>query len=75
MEEIRLANLYYNSDRNYSVWDHVLYGLAREQANLDLIMSCSVCSVTLADPGAHSIGQSVASNTPALANDHCDKLY
>ena len=51
MEEIRLANLYYNSERNYSVWDHVLYGLAHEQDNLDLILSCSVCSVTLADEG------------------------
>ena len=49
MEEIRLANLYYNPDHRFSVWDNVLYGLAREQDNLDLLLSCAICDVDMTD--------------------------
>lgn len=47
MEEIRLANLYYNAERRFSVWDNVLYGMVREQENLDCFLSCAVCECTM----------------------------
>lgn len=48
MEEIRLANLCANPDRRFSVWDQVLYGLAREQEHLDLYLSSAVCELSMA---------------------------
>lgn len=45
LEEIRLRNLYYNPELNYPQWDLVLYGIAREQENLTLILNCSVNQV------------------------------
>ena len=41
LEEIMLENLYRNPDRNYSVWDSVLYELAMEQERLTLLLNCS----------------------------------
>ena len=42
LEEIMLENLYRNPDKNYSVWDGILYELARSEANLTLLLNCSV---------------------------------
>ena len=41
LEEIMLENLYRNPDRNYSVWDSVLYELAAYQENLTLLLNCT----------------------------------
>ncbi len=41
LEEIMLENLYRNPDRNYSVWDSVLYELAFTQERLTLLLNCS----------------------------------
>ncbi|MBR0510598.1 MAG: FAD-dependent oxidoreductase [Clostridia bacterium] len=41
VEEIMLENLYRNPDRNYSVWDSVLYELAFCQERLTLLLNCS----------------------------------
>jgi len=50
LEEIQLANMRRNPGLNYPVWDTVLYGFAREQENLELILSCAVCEVAMANP-------------------------
>ena len=42
LEELMLENLYRNPDKNYSVWDGVMYELARYEDNIDLILNCSV---------------------------------
>ena len=42
IEEIMLENLYRNPDKNYSVWDGVLYEFARNEENLTLLLNCSV---------------------------------
>ena len=42
LEEIMLENLYRNPDKNYSVWDGILYELARSENNLLLLLNCSV---------------------------------
>lgn len=42
LEELELENMYRNPGQNYSVWDSVLYGKARFQENLTLLLNCSV---------------------------------
>lgn len=41
MEELRLENMYRNPDCNYSVWDGVMYELARGEENIELLLNCS----------------------------------
>ncbi|MCR4621125.1 MAG: FAD-dependent oxidoreductase [Clostridiales bacterium] len=47
IEELMLENLYRNPDKNYSVWDSVMYELARNEQNIELLLNCSVneCSM------------------------------
>ena len=47
LEEIQLANMRRNPELNYPVWDSVLYGVARCQENLELLLSCAVCEVEM----------------------------
>ena len=42
IEELMMENYYRNPDKNYSVWDNVLYEAAARQENLELILNCSV---------------------------------
>ena len=42
VEEIELENMRRNPAASYSLWDSVLYGLARYQPNLTLLLNCSV---------------------------------
>ena len=56
VEELELENCCRNPDMNFSLWDSVLYGLARKEKNLTLLLNCScldaktedgrICSVT-----------------------------
>lgn len=41
IEELLLENRYRNPTRNYSIWDSVLYGAARQEKNLTLLLNCS----------------------------------
>ena len=47
LEEIKLENLYRNPDRNYPLWDTVLYEKAAYQDGLQLHLSCAVCEVQM----------------------------
>ncbi len=47
IEEIMMENQYRNPDKNYSVWDGILYELARNEPNIELIMNCSVNDCTM----------------------------
>ncbi len=42
LEEIQLENHYRNPLTNYSIWDSVLWGIAKYQENLTLFLNCSV---------------------------------
>lgn len=42
IEELMLENSYRNPDRNYSVWDGILYELAKNEPNIELLLNCSV---------------------------------
>ena len=41
IEELLLENQYRNPDKNYALWDSVLYSLAREQPGLTLLLNCT----------------------------------
>lgn len=43
MEEIALENMWRNPDRNYSIWDSILYEKVRFEKNLTLLLNCSCC--------------------------------
>lgn len=41
MEEISIENMWRNPERNYSVWDSILYEKVRFQPNIELLLNCS----------------------------------
>lgn len=47
MEEIMLENMYRNPTRNYSIWDSILYEKVRFEPNIDLILNCACCDLTM----------------------------
>ena len=49
LEELMLENLYRNPDKNYSVWDGVMYEMARNEENLTLLLNCSVNTLDMED--------------------------
>ncbi len=49
MEEILLENHYRNPDKNYSVWDSVLYEKARFEENITLLLNCSCMDAEMKD--------------------------
>lgn len=56
LEEIMMENQYRNPDKNYYIWDGILYGKIRQEKNITLLLNCScldaevhegkICSVT-----------------------------
>ncbi|MBR6323173.1 MAG: FAD-dependent oxidoreductase [Lachnospiraceae bacterium] len=41
VEELFLENLYRNPDRNYSIWDGILYEKAAYNENIELLLNCT----------------------------------
>jgi len=41
LEELMLENYYRNPDKNYSIWDGVLYEIVRYEKNIDLLLNCT----------------------------------
>ncbi len=48
VEELALENFYLNPGQNWTVWDTILYGFARYQENLSLLLNCS-CNAAAMD--------------------------
>jgi len=42
-EEILLENMYRNPERNFSLWDSVLYEKVKLEPNITLLLNCSCC--------------------------------
>ena len=55
IEELMLENLYRNPDKNYSVWDSVMYELASSEENIKLLLNCSVNDCTMEDKRITSV--------------------
>ncbi|MBR4959971.1 MAG: FAD-dependent oxidoreductase [Clostridia bacterium] len=49
IEEIQLASLWRNPDKNYSIWDGILYEKVRFEKNITLLLNCSVCDAVVED--------------------------
>ncbi|MBQ8402544.1 MAG: FAD-dependent oxidoreductase, partial [Clostridia bacterium] len=47
IEEIQLASLWRNPDKNYSIWDGILYEKVRFEKNITLLLNCSVCDAAM----------------------------
>lgn len=41
LEEIAMDNMYRNPDKNYSIWDGILYEKAKFQKGLELLLNCT----------------------------------
>ncbi len=41
VEELMMENQYRNPDRNYSVWDGIMYELVRNEPNITLLLNCT----------------------------------
>ncbi len=55
LEEAALENQYRNPDKNYSIWDGILYGMAREEKNLTLLLNCSCLDAEMKDGRVQSV--------------------
>lgn len=42
VEEIELSSLWRNPDKNYSIWDGILYEKVKNEKNITLLLNCSV---------------------------------
>lgn len=49
LEEIRLINLARNPNRNFSIWDTILYEMATFQPGLTLLLNCSCLQAEVAE--------------------------
>ena len=55
MEEILLENMHRNPDRNFSVWDSVLYEIVKKEANIDLLLNCACCDAVCENGAVKSV--------------------
>ncbi len=47
VEEILLENLYRNPERNYSIWDSVMYSIVKREKNITLLLNTVCTEVTM----------------------------
>lgn len=47
LEELRMENLYRNPNRNYSIWDIVLYEKVLAEPNITLLLNCSCLDASM----------------------------
>ncbi len=55
LEEIALENMYRNPERNYSIWDSILYEKVRFEPNITLIMNCACTSAKMSGSRIESV--------------------
>ncbi len=47
VEEILLENMYRNPERNFSIWDSILYEKVKFEENIDLLLNCACCDAKM----------------------------
>ena len=55
VEEIELTSLWRNPDKNYSIWDSILYEKVKFEPNITLLLNCSVCDTEMQDGAIASV--------------------
>ena len=51
LQELELENIYRNPTMNYSIWDSVLYQMAAQEPNIELLLNCSCLACSMAGEG------------------------
>lgn len=49
LEEIMMDNQYRNPDKNYSIWDSILYEKVKQEQNITLLLNCSCMDAAMQD--------------------------
>ena len=47
MEEILLENMKRNPERNFTIWDSILYEKIKSEKNIELLLNCSCCDAEM----------------------------
>lgn len=47
VEEILLENMYRNPDRNFTIWDSILYEKVKFEENITLLLNCACCDAEM----------------------------
>ena len=55
LEEIALENMYRNPERNFSIWDSILYEKVRFEPNIELFLNCACTDATMKNNSIESI--------------------
>nr|WP_300819645.1 FAD-dependent oxidoreductase [uncultured Acetatifactor sp.] len=55
LEEIMMENQYRNPDKNYYIWDGILYGLAKREENITLILNCSCLDASMKEGAIETV--------------------
>lgn len=55
LEEIMMENQYRNRDKNYYIWDGILYGKVREEKNITLLLNCSCLDADMHEDTIRSV--------------------
>lgn len=55
VEEILLENMYRNPDRNFSIWDSVLYEKVKFEKNITLLLNCACCDAEMNGSSVKSV--------------------
>ena len=55
IEEIELVSLWRNPDKNYHIWDSILYEKVKFEPNITLLLNCSVCDAEMHDGAIASV--------------------
>ncbi|MDD6039833.1 MAG: FAD-dependent oxidoreductase [Clostridia bacterium] len=55
LEEIMMDNQYRNPDKNYSIWDSILYEKVRQEENITLLLNCSCMDARMLDGSIASV--------------------
>jgi hypothetical protein len=61
LEELRLTNLYRNPNKNFSIWDTILYEAVMAEPNITLLLNCSCCAAEMATAPSAEVSGHIAS--------------
>lgn len=59
IEEIQLESLWRNPDKNYAIWDGILYGKIREEENITPLLNCSCFDAKTAERDGETVVEEI----------------
>lgn len=55
LEELMMENQYRNPDKNYYIWDGILYGMAKREKRITLLLNCSCLDAAMKDGSIETV--------------------